>query len=239
MKDTIFQKVQTPANFEFNQSVADVFDDMLDRSVPFYQQVQKQLCELAALYAKPGTNIYHLGSSLGSTCFRLSDHLQNPEVRIVGIDNSESMVKKAHSRLSERNARNVSFRCADMTEVEFENASVVIVSLTLQFLRPAKRVRMLEKIYEALNPGGALLLFEKVICPDSSLNQIFIKNYYHFKEANGYSQTEIAEKRKALENVLIPYSYEENCELVSNAGFSIFECFFRWYNFMCLLAIKK
>jgi tRNA (cmo5U34)-methyltransferase len=119
-----------------------------------------------------------------------------------------------------------------------ENASVVTMLLTLQFVRPLHRERVMRRIYEGLEPNGCLLLVEKLTGASTVLNRLFINHYYEFKRRNGYSETEIAQKREALENVLIPYRLEENVQLLEDTGFSAVECFFRWYNFCGIIAVK-
>jgi tRNA (cmo5U34)-methyltransferase len=110
--------------------------------------------------------------------------------------------------------------------------------LTLQFVRPLYRERVMQRIYAGLNPQGALILVEKVTCAETLFNRLFIDRYYDYKRRNGYSDMEIAQKREALENVLIPYRVEENVELLKQVGFRATECFLRWYNFCGLVAVK-
>jgi tRNA (cmo5U34)-methyltransferase len=118
------------------------------------------------------------------------------------------------------------------------NASVVILNLTLQFVRPLNRDRVVSSISHGLNDGGCLILVEKVLSQDSTINRLFIKHYYEFKKRNGYSELEISQKREALENVLIPYHLEENRELLLRSGFRSCDVFFRWYNFCGMVAVK-
>ena len=238
--DRLFAKRQRLIkDFNFGKHTAAVFDDMLLRSVPFYVEMQRMMTEMAADFAVPGTNLYDLGCSTGTTFLTLDGSVPTG-VRFVGVDSSKEMLEKARAKLSKaRIAHSASFVKADLNQgVEIKNASVVILNLTLQFIRPLHRHRLIRQIADGLNPDGCLLLVEKVLSRHSTLNRFFIKYYYEFKERNGYSRTEISQKREALENVLIPYRLEENTELLLHNGFSQCEAFFKWYNFCGLIAIK-
>jgi tRNA (cmo5U34)-methyltransferase len=118
------------------------------------------------------------------------------------------------------------------------DASVVLLVLTLQFVRPLNRDRLLDDIYRGLRPGGCLILVEKVLGETPLFNRLFIKHYYELKRRNGYSELEIAQKREALENVLVPYRLEENRDLLVRHGFQSIDVFFKWYNFSGLIAVK-
>lgn len=239
-KDSLFaDKDKKPLDFRFDESVSSVFDDMVSRSVPFYTEIQRMVCELAADFAVPGTRIYDIGCSTGTT-FEMLHGTVDPAVDFVGIDNSENMLQKAEEKLIDiRKTRRLDLRIADVNEgFPIENASVVTMVLVLQFVRPLYRERFVKKIYEGLNEGGCLLLVEKLTSSHTILNRLFIDHYYDFKRRNGYSDTEIAKKREALENTLIPYRPEENVGMLQEAGFRHVEDFFRWYNFTAYVAVK-
>ncbi|MFQ6757738.1 MAG: carboxy-S-adenosyl-L-methionine synthase CmoA [Deltaproteobacteria bacterium] len=239
-KDEIFATPHgTVADFSFDAKTASVFDDMLVRSIPFYLEVQRMMAELTLDFAVPGTNVYDLGCSTGTTLIQL-DPILPAGVRMVGCDYSEEMLKKAEEKLKGHGMQHdYHFECMDLNnEVRIENASVVIMNLTLQFVRPLNRERLIQSIAKGVNENGCMILIEKVLSRDSLLNRFFIKYYYDFKEASGYSKLEISQKREALENVLIPYRVQENEELVLQNGFSECEIFFKWYNF-CGYIIRK
>ena len=164
----------------------------------------------------------------------------DPGVRFVGIDNSPEMIERCRLKLEERGVtREVELRSADLNQgVEIENASVVLLVLTLQFIRPLYRDKLISRILDGLNENGALILVEKVIGEDSLFNRQFIKYYYDMKRRNGYSELEISQKREALENVLIPYKLLENREMLLRAGFRYCDTFFKWYNFTGMIAVK-
>jgi tRNA (cmo5U34)-methyltransferase len=227
------------ADFRFGSDVAAVFDDMLERSVPFYGEIQRMILEMGRDFALPGTNVVDFGCSTGTTLAALGDVL--PEgVRLVGIDNSPDMLERAQRRLAPlARCRPVELRVADLNDgVAIENASLALLVLTLQFIRPLRRARLMADVYAGMVEQGALILVEKVLGDDSLFNRLFIRYYYDLKRRRGYSDLEIAQKREALENVLVPYKLPENRELLLQTGFRHVEVFFKWYNFCGLVAIK-
>ena len=242
-KDNIFAlEGKTPQDFSFNQQVAGVFDDMVERSVPFYGEMQRMVAELAADFAVQGSTICDIGCSTGTTIAALDAAIdpQRAQVTFQGFDNSPEMLKKAEAKLLAARMRHP-FKlteCDLHKGLVIENASVVTLLLTLQFVRPLHRERIMREIFQGLNDNGALLLIEKVTSEDTIFNRLFIQHYYEFKKRNGYSELEIANKREALENVLIPYRMDENFELLRMAGFRHVEVYFRWYNFCGIIAVK-
>ena len=239
-KDKLFdEKRAFIHNFDFGAATANVFDDMLDRSVPFYQEIQRMMSEMCTDFAAPGTNLYDLGCSTCTT-FLAIEHCIPPDVTCVGVDSSPEMLEKAKEKLTQRKfSRPFSLECADLNMgVAVQNASVVILNLTLQFVRPLSRERLIRGISGGVNEGGCLILVEKVLSANSTINRLFIKYYYEMKKRNGYTELEIAQKREALENVLIPYHFDENRKLLLDNGFKACDIFFRWYNFCGMLAIK-
>ncbi|TLU99379.1 carboxy-S-adenosyl-L-methionine synthase CmoA [Dyadobacter luticola] len=242
IKDQVFKDEITKASdFKFGTTVVKVFDDMVSRSVPFYGEIQRMLGEIAADHAKEGSSVYDLGCSTGTTLIEI-DKLIPSDVRFVGIDESPEMLDKCDLKLKEAGfVRPYELTVADLQQEELpiKNASVVILCLTLQFVRPLYRERLLRNIYKGLNPGGVLLLAEKVLTENSQFNRDFIKYYYDYKRRNHYSELEISQKREALENVLIPYKLSENTLLLKEAGFTDCEVFFKWYNFSGMIAFKK
>ena len=228
-------------DFNFGKDTALVFDDMLGRSVPFYDEIQRMTGQLVADFAAPGTAIYDLGCSTGTTFLEIAKYVP-PDlgVRFVGVDNSPEMLDRARAKLAAAGFdRPVDFVCADLNEgVKIENASVVLLVLTLQFVRPFHRERLMKSIREGLSDNGCLILVEKVLGESSAFNRLFINHYYEMKRENGYSDLEIAQKREALENVLIPYRWEENREMLRHAGFGNVDVFFKWYNFCAAVATR-
>jgi tRNA (cmo5U34)-methyltransferase len=228
-------------DFNFGKETAAVFDDMLDRSVPFYAEIQRLVAELAADFAAEGTAIYDLGCSTCNTFLQISQALPpGVSVRFIGLDSSPEMLEIARGKLTEAGfAYEYELRCANLDrDIEVRNASVVLLILTLQFVRPLQRERLIRRIAQGMTDNGCLILVEKVLGESSTFNRLFIKHYYEMKKRNGYSDLEIAQKREALENVLIPYRLEENKELLRSQGFQHVDVFFKWYNFCGMLAMK-
>lgn len=239
LKDELFKENQPVADFAFGEKVAAVFDDMLDRSVPFYQEIQRMIAEMASDFAVDGTNIYDLGCSTGTTIMNLGAVIEK-NIRFVGVDYSEEMLKKCRDKMKVHGfSHDHDLLQADLNEgVLIENASMVLMVLTLQFVRPLYRDELIKSILQGLNENGCLILVEKVMGEDSVFNRLFIDYYYRLKKRNGYSELEIAKKREALENVLVPYKLLENREMLLRAGFRYCDVFFKWYNFCGILAVK-
>lgn len=233
------EEIESIGDFDFGEATAAVFDDMLDRSIPEYRELQRMIGELAASFAEPGTRVYDLGCSTGITLETLEDAIRVP-VEFVGLDYSPAMLERAHQRLSGlTESGRLTLREADLNAgVEVENASVVVLNLTLQFVRPLRRDLLIRDINRGMNPNGCLILVEKVLGNDSLFNRTFIRLYYEMKRRNGYSNTAIARKREALENVLVPYRLDENLELLGRNGFNQTDIFFKWYNFCGILGVK-
>lgn len=232
-KDRVFAK-PVKKQFEFDEEVASVFDDMISRSVPFYREVLDLVSDLVVKNTQEGDYVFDLGCSTATTLlevFRKSPHA----LRLIGIDSSKAMIER-----SERKARAygapIELLKADILEYTLPACQVVLSNYTLQFVRPLKREELVKKIYEALRPGGIFLFSEKVISEDKILDKQLIEEYYAFKKKQGYSELEIVQKREALENVLVPYSEEENRQMVKRCGFSHVETIFRWANFATFFA---
>jgi len=239
-RDQVFaQPLDRVTDFAFDSTVVAVFDDMVSRSVPFYDEMQRMTCEIARDFAVPGSSLYDLGCSTATTMLQL-DPVIDPSVRFVGVDNSPEMLAQARSKLQQHGVtRPFDLVCADLHhDTVVEDASVVAMLLCLQFMRPLYRERVMRGIYDGMRRDGALILIEKLTVDDSLINRLFIQHYYDYKRRHGYSELEISQKREALENVLIPYRWEENYNLLKWAGFRHVEVFFRWYNFCGILAVK-
>lgn len=238
MKDTLFNQ-SLNKRFCFDEKVAHVFDDMLERSIPYYYEMLDLGAYFIAQNLKENTNanplIYDLGCSTGNFFIALNRQIQQ-EIELVGIDNSMPMLKKAQEKLKVFN--NARFECMDFLEVEFKEASAFSLLFVLQFVRPMQREVLLKKIYNSLALNGVLLVGEKIMSEDRILDKQMIELYYLYKQNQGYSHNEIAFKREALENVLVPYSLKENVALLESVGFKHVEAVFKWVNFTLLVARK-
>lgn len=243
-KDTIFtDDSKAIDDFNFDEKTAAVFDDMLDRSIPQYRELQRMIAEIAVEFAQPNTAVFDLGCSTGITLDNIRQAIAatGKPVKLVGLDYSQPMLERAKERFAALpDSERPELALADLNHgCEIRNASVVVLNLTLQFIRPLYRDRLIRNIAEGLDDNGCLILVEKVLSADSHLNRLFIKLYYDLKRRNGYSDTEISRKREALENVLIPYRIEENIELLTRNGFAAADTFFKWDNFAGIVAVKK
>ncbi|GAA8559087.1 carboxy-S-adenosyl-L-methionine synthase CmoA [Helicobacter pylori] len=246
MKDTLFNE-SLNKRFCFDEKVAHVFDDMLERSIPYYHEMLNLGAYFIAqnlkenIYPKslpkplPKPLIYDLGCSTGNFFIALNQQIQQ-DIELIGIDNSMPMLKKAQEKLKDFN--NVRFECMDFLEVEFREASAFSLLFVLQFVRPMQREVLLKKIYNSLALNGVLLVGEKIMSEDRILDKQMIELYYLYKQNQGYSHNEIAFKREALENVLVPYSLKENVALLESVGFKHVEALFKWVNFTLLVARK-
>jgi tRNA (cmo5U34)-methyltransferase len=230
------------AGFEFDREVAEAFDDMVLRSVPFYAEQQRMFQEIGKRFWIPGTSVCDLGCSTATTLIAMAREI--PEAKLAGYDNSLPMIERAKTKIAESGlAGRIDVRYADLNgaleAMPLENASVVTMCWTLQFVRPLNRDSLLRHIYESLVENGVLIVAEKILTNSSPMNRFFIDFYYDYKRRNDYSDIEILRKREALENVLIPYRIDENLEMFHRNGFEIAETFFQWYNFAGFLCVKR
>ncbi len=238
-KDTLFNVDYVPEDFVFNERVVEVFDDMLDRSIPFYQEVIKASAQLLDTFLTPGDTVYDLGCATATSLLLFSRLLDHKKLHFIGLDNSGPMLDKARLKAELYSKQDsLSFALEDITAFDHQGAGGIILHYTLQFIRPLQRQAFLTRLFDNLRPGGVLLISEKVISHDRRLNREYIANYHQYKKSRGYSELEIAKKREALENVLIPFSVEENQAMLGKAGFTSVETYFRWFNFASFVALK-
>ncbi len=238
-KDTVYaQKLKSISPFCFDEKVAIAFDDMVNRSIPYYQEIHQLLLDIVGLSFQEGDLIYDLGCSTGTTIHILSEHLQNKKAHFIGVDNSHAMIKEAQEK-TKKLPHSIELLTQDLTQLNFQQCGLVIMNYTLQFIDPAERYHLIERIYNALRPGGIILLSEKIKSPQKRVQDLTTKLYYDFKKRNGYSELEISQKRSALENILIPYTANEQISLLQKAGFEQSEMIFRWHNFASFIGIKE
>ncbi len=235
MKDRVFTK-SIEKQFEFDEEVAAVFDDMLERSVPFYSEAMRLTQIFALKRLQEGSLLYDLGCSTATLLLNLERMLPY-DVTLIGIDSSEAMLKHAAKKLAVYNSH-IILEQGDVLNYAYQKADVIISNYTLQFIRPLQREKLVKTVADTLQDEGRFIFSEKVVSTDSTLNKELIDIYYDFKKEQGYSTYEIMQKRDALENVLIPYTVQENCEMIRNSGFRSCEVVFRWANFATFVAIK-
>ncbi len=234
--DEVFKK---PINkqFEFDENIASVFDDMLERSIPFYKEVIFLICNIVNTYAKENSVVLDLGCSTANTLLALQIK-SDKKFNAIGYDSSEAMLEQARRKI-EAYGVDVKLKLADILEEKLPKNDVTIANYMLQFIRPVHRDDFIQKIYNSLNKDGMFIFSEKIIYEDKKLNKNMIDIYYNFKKKQGYSEFEISQKREALENVLVPYSEQENKNLILKSGFKTIETIFKWGNFVTFLAIKN
>lgn len=239
--DRLFaQPLEQVPDFVFNEDVVRVFPDMIKRSVPGYPTIVENLGVLAARFAQPHTALYDLGASLGAVTQSLRRHVRSDGCRV--IDNSAAMVERCRQYLTAQDSMfqellPVQVLEADILALPFEPASVVAMNFTLQFIAPDQRLALLARIRQALLPGGALILSEKLRFADEQAQDLLNELHLDFKRANGYSELEIAQKRSAIENVMRPDTLETHQERLLAAGFSKVVPWFQCLNFASLIAL--
>ena len=233
--DKVFEK-PIKKQFEFDEEVAVVFDDMLSRSVPFYDEAMKLTAHFASINIAKGERVYDLGCSTASLLLEIERKAEH-EIKLIGIDNSKAMLEQASKKLHAFNSK-IQLDYGDILSYDYQEAAVICSNYTLQFVRPPVRAAFVKKIYDALKPGGLFIFSEKIISKDTLLNKQMIDTYYDYKKAQGYSEYEIVQKREALENVLIPYTEEENIKMLRDAGFEHCDSIFKWVNFETFIAKK-
>jgi len=234
-KDEVFNK-KIKKQFEFDKKVVSVFDDMLSRSVPFYENVIDLISDLVIENSKKNDIITDLGCSTATTLLEIH-RKSDIKLKFVGIDNSKAMIKYAKQK-NKAFKSDIKLFVSDFLIDEIPKSNIILANYTIQFIRPIKRVNVVKKIYTSLKKNGIFIFSEKIISDNKKLNLQLIKKYLNFKKSQGYSDFEIIQKREALENVLVPYSEKENKKMIKKAGFSEVETIFRWANFATFIAIK-
>ena len=239
-QDNIFASpLSEIVDFVFDENVVDVFPDMINRSVPGYSTIINMIGILAQQYAKPNSYLYDLGCSLGAASLSMRHRLTEEGCEIISVDNAAAMIERLDKILQRDNSKtSVQTLCADIQDVDITNASVVVMNFTLQFIPLPERKNIMAKIYAGLNKGGCLILSEKLDFPDSDENAMQIDLHHAFKKSNGYSDLEIAQKRSALENVLIPETKEMHIQRLKETGFTQVFPWFQCFNFASFIAIK-
>jgi tRNA (cmo5U34)-methyltransferase len=230
-----------PGPFEFNESVARVFPDMLRRSIPGYAASIEAVGWLAGRCVGPDTRCYDLGCSLGAAAEAMRDHVSQPGVSILAVDNAPAMVERCRQRLAAEPLEGrppVTVIAADVRDVEISNASMIVMNYTLQFLPLAERDAMMHKISQGMHAGGLLVLSEKIVDEDDAVEALVVDLHQEYKRRNAYSDLEISRKRAALENVLIPESIEAHRRRLNRAGFRHVGVLLRYFNFVSIVAFR-
>jgi tRNA (cmo5U34)-methyltransferase len=241
-RDTLFSELSSDIEaFCFDERVSRVFADMIRRSVPGYASVIAMTGVLGAEHIQAHSRVYDLGCSLGTSLISIQNQVEVP-CELIGIDNSQAMIAACREnieQLPEKEGVDIQLRCTDISETSISNASMVVMHYTLQFIPPDKRLALLRKIASGLNPGGVLILSEKLTFDDPETDAALTRIYYDFKKHNGYSELEISQKRQALENVLIPETGQTHLNRLHEAGFERAMSWFQCLNFHSFVAYKS
>jgi len=239
-KDSIYTSpVGEIEPFKFDETVAKVFPDMIVRSVPGYNTIISAIGLLAGKFAQPDSVCYDLGCSLGAATLSMRQHIAAESCRIIAVDNSKVMLQHCQTLITQDQSQvDVELQCSDIRDISIENASVVVINFTLQFIPINDRPALLTNIYQGLLPGGILILSEKIKFSDPQQQILQTEMHHIFKKANGYSDLEISQKRTALENVLIPETFKQHQQRLLSAGFNSAEVWFQYFNFASILALK-
>ena len=236
-RDTLFSApIAKLGDWTFDERVAEVFPDMIQRSVPGYSNIISMIGMLAERFVQPDSRVYDLGCSLGAATLSMRRNIKVAGCNIIAVDNSPAMVERCRRHIDAFRADTpVDVIEADILDINIENASMVVLNFTLQFLEPADRLRLLEQVYRGLRPGGALVLSEKFSFEDADVGELLFNMHHDFKRANGYSELEISQKRSMLENVMLTDSVDAR---LKQAGFEHAEVWFQCFNFGSLIALK-
>jgi tRNA (cmo5U34)-methyltransferase len=239
-QDRIYAKpAENLSDFQFDSRVAGVFNDMIRRSVPGYNQIIATLGDFARRYVTPNSKVFDLGSSLGSATLSIRRQIEGRQCQIIAIDNSQSMIERCEENLAAYvSDTQVTLVCDDIRNVDINNASMVVLNFTLQFLPPEDRDTLIKRIYDGMLPGGILVLSEKVKFDDACIQTLLDEQHIDFKRANGYSELEISQKRSALENVMRTDTLVQHQQRITDSGFNHFSVWFQCFNFASMVAIK-
>lgn len=239
-RDTLFSvPIEKLGDWTFDERVAEVFPDMIQRSVPGYSNIIAMIGMLAERFVQPQTYVYDLGCSLGAATLSIRRNIQASSCKIIAVDNSPAMIARCRRHLESFRADTpVEVKEADIRDIPITNASMVVLNFTLQFLAPEERQQLLKRIYQGLIPGGALVLSEKFSFEDNKIDELLFNMHHDFKRANGYSELEISQKRSMLENVMLTDSVAIHKKRLHQAGFEHADLWFQCFNFGSLIALK-
>jgi tRNA (cmo5U34)-methyltransferase len=225
------------ASWSFEGNVADTFVDHVRQSVPMYDAGHDLVTSISDYFIRDDSTCYEIGTSTGELLRKMArHHSHKPGARWIGIDPVEAMVVKAKAHCAD--LANVEIICDDALTHPFEKADLFVSYYCVQFVQPRHRQELINRIYERLHWGGALIMFEKVRGPDARFQDMSVALYNDFKARNGFSADEILNKTSSLKGVLEPFSTEGNLGLLRRAGFTDIMSVMKWVCFEGFLAIK-
>jgi len=225
-------------DWKFNKNISNNFDKHVRQSVPMYNEIQKYICSLSEWFLKDGSNIYDLGCSTGETAKNLFLKFPNKKINFVGYDLSQEMIKMSKKK-NNKNLSKAKFKVADILKVNYKkNTDLFLSILTFPFLNSEKRIKLFKKIYKSLKYGGSLILVDKIRSSNSNFEDIFNQIYFDFKIENKLNAAQVLNKSKSIRGSMELFELSEIDKFLSKSGFKKKEVFFRWYNFVGIIAIK-
>ena len=226
------------ANWSFGGSTAKEFDEHVKKSIPLYTEGQELICQLSDYFLKDNSQVYDLGSSTGSLLLKLNSwNKSKPNIQYVGVDIEANMVSFAQSKLG-KSIKNIEYKAEDILTTELKPSDLIICYYTVQFVPPRVRQELINRIYQALNWGGAFIMFEKVRANDARFQDIFTGLYTEYKINQGYQPDEILNKQRSLKGILEPFSTQGNLDLLKRAGFVDIVSIAKYICFEGFLCIK-
>ena len=222
-------------NWQFNKEIVSIFDEHIKKSVPLYKMFHKDIVDMSVYFAQKNSNIIDIGTSTGVLASDLYRINKDRNIKCIGIDIEEDMIREASSRYPELE---LEFECVNALSFDYTNASVVTIMLTLQFLSKKDREHLLKKIHDEMNLGGAVFIVEKIRTNNLEIHDIYNDIYYDFKRES-FSDTEILEKNISLRGIMKPLTLDKNIEILNNAGFSTYDIFLKYNNFVGILTVKE
>lgn len=224
------------ANWNFGGEVSKTFDIHVSKSVPLYHEGHDLVAKISDFFLYNGSLCYELGCSTGKLTALIAERNKNKQVNLIGIDDQKSMIDQAMERC--RGLERIQWLTSDIMDIEFEKCDLIISYYMLQFVKPKNRQILFNRLYEALNWGGGLVLFEKVRAPDARFQDMMTSIYTDFKLDQGYTSDEIVAKSRSLKGVLEPFSTQGNIDLMNRAGFVDIMTVMKYISFEGFLAIK-
>lgn len=224
------------ASWTFSGKVPLTFEEHVSKSVPMYDEGHELIAGVSDFFLHENSVGYEIGCSTGLLSQKLAKRNKHKKVSIIGLDIEPGMIDYAKEHYGE--TEGISFECADILDTDLEKSDLIVSYYTIQFIKPKVRQMIIDKVYNALNWGGAFLLFEKVRAPDARFQDIATALYMDYKLEQGYSPEQIVAKSKSLKGVLEPFSSQGNLDLLTRAGFTDITTIMKYVCFEGFLAIK-
>lgn len=221
-----------PYDWRFNKDTVKVFDEHIENSVPLYKEFHKNIVNMSVYFAQRDTKIVDIGSSTGVLTYDLFKINQSRNITVIGLDIEKDMIAESSVRYPDINFKNI-----NALDFDYTNSSVITIVLTLQFLSKSDRKLLLQKIYNEMNVGGAIFIVEKVRTSNLEIHDIYNDMYYDFKR-NNFNDTDILDKNISLRGIMKPLTLDENLNILKEVGFSEYEIFLKYNNFVGIMAIK-